>query len=584
VKFLELLGVRLYPATAARTEVTFWLSAPQPVEIIIPPGTEVATPRGDAPQSAVVFSTAENLAIVPCEFTYLGVELSGGSWQDYTSSVRVAPVRCFSPQPLVDDVFMVGLSAATPHCAVSIRLNCEIEGVGVDPLDPPLVWEAYDGIGWARCEVERDSTGGLNRAGEVVIHVPDSHVMSLVHGLRAGWVRARTVAPHEDQSFYSNSPLIRSVAAATVGGTTGAVQAQVVENEIIGMSEGVPGQRFAFAHPPVIPAREHEIMLEVADEEGWQPWVEVNDFSSSSESDPHFILDAVAGEIELGPAVRMPDGTMVNFGAVPGKGEILRVRQYRTGGGQKGNVARGAISVGRTTIPFVNRVENRSVASGGVDAESVDEAKVRGPIVLRTLGRAVTADDYEELARVAVPEAARVRAVTSDSPEEAGGVRVLLVPMVGDNDEGRLAFEDLIPSDDLLERAATYLDARRTIGARVLVEPPAYQGITVVARLRARPWADGARLQATAVQALYSHLHPISGGPDGTGWPFGRPVQLGEIHAVLQSVPGTDLVEDVLLFAADPVTGERGPASDRVLVAENALVFSYEHQIRIEVG
>ena len=38
------------------------------------------------------------------------------------------------------------------------------------------------------------------------------------------------------------------------------------------------------------------------------------------------------------------------------------------------------------------------------------------------------------------------------------------------------------------------------------------------------------------------------------------------------------------LSAADPVTGERGPASERVSVAENALVFSYEHQVRIEAG
>ena len=30
VKFLELIGVSLFPPTAARTQVTFWLSAPQP--------------------------------------------------------------------------------------------------------------------------------------------------------------------------------------------------------------------------------------------------------------------------------------------------------------------------------------------------------------------------------------------------------------------------------------------------------------------------------------------------------------------------------------------------------------------------
>ncbi|MGZ8693889.1 MAG: putative baseplate assembly protein, partial [Gaiellaceae bacterium] len=74
----------------------------------------------------------------------------------------------------------------------------------------------------------------------------------------------------------------------------------------------------------------------------------------------------------------------------------------------------------------------------------------------------------------------------------------------------------------------------------------------------------------------------VSGGPDGTGWPFGRPVVPGEIYSVLQGLAGTGLVEDVRLFAADPTTGERGKAVDRVELDDNALVFSYEHRVKIE--
>jgi predicted phage baseplate assembly protein len=241
-----------------------------------------------------------------------------------------------------------------------------------------------------------------------------------------------------------------------------------------------------------------------------------------------------------------------------------------------------AIRVCRTTIPFVSRVENRLPATGGVDGEDIEEAKVRGPIVIRTLGRAVTTEDYEQLAKEAAPEAARVKAVPAMTDEEAGGVRVLLVPAVADDEDGRLSFEQLVPPADTLSNVATYLDSRRTLGARVMVEPPAYQGVTVVAMLRARPWADPVRLQRTATDALYGYLHPIRGGLDGRGWPFGRPVHMGEIYALLQRLPGTELVEDVRLFAANPITGQRGQAAPRVEVAPNALVFSYEHQVRVE--
>jgi predicted phage baseplate assembly protein len=582
IKFLDLIGVRLFPPTAATTRVTFWLSAPQETAVVVPPGVEVATPRAEIGDSAVAFTTSDILEIVPCEMTYIASIVAGGTWRNHTDTIRLTSFSCFSTQPVPDEVLLIGLSTAVPRCAVSLRFDCTIEGIGVDPEWPPLTWEAYDGASWVTCEVDRDTTGGLNRPGEVVLHVPSSHVMSLEHQLRAGWLRARLTTPEEDQPFYSNSPLIKGLDVKTVGGTIEAVQAEVVEDEVLGLSEGVPGQRFEVARRPVVPAGE-PVVLEVSDEEeGWQQWSEVSEFALSQPGDRHFVLDAVMGEVQLGPAVRMPDGVFVNYGAVPAKGSVVRLRRYHTGGGRQGNVTQRAIRICRTTIPYVARVENRYPATGGVDGEDVEEAKIRGPIVLRTLGRAVTAEDYEQLAMAAAPEAARVRAVPAATDEEAGGVRVLIVPAVVDDENGRLSFEQLVPPADTLSNVAAYLDSRRTLGARVIVEPPAYQGVTVVAMLRARPWADPARLQRTALNALYAYLHPITGGMDGTGWDFGRSVHVGEVYALLQRLPGTELVEDVRLFAANPITGQRGQAAQRVEVAANALVFSYEHQVRVE--
>lgn len=581
VKFLELIGVRLFPPTAATTPVTFWLSAPQDNPVLVPAGIEVATPRADSESSPVAFTIGDDLSIVPSELTYVCSIPTGGTWRNHTDALMLSPVSSFSPQPVPDEVLLFGLSAAVPRCAVNLRFDCEIEGVGVDPDSPPLVWESYDGDSWIECEVNKDTTGGLNRAGDVVLHVPASHQMALEHQLRAGWIRARITAPEEGQPFYSNSPLIKKVSAFTIGGTVDAVQAEVVDEEVIGISEGVAGQRFVVARPPVMPSGGSTI-LEVSSEEGWQEWNEVSDFASSGPEDRHFLLDAVPGEVVLGPVVRNPDGTLTSYGAVPPKGEVLRIRRYRTGGGRRGNVSKGAIRVLRNTIPFVSRVENRRAATGGVDGEDIDEAKIRGPILLRTLNRAVTAEDYEQLAREAAPEAARVRAVPATAQEDAGGVRVLLVPSVADDQDGRLGFDQLVPNPDMLSTVAAALDQRRAIGARVVVEPPAYQGVTVVAMMRARPWADPAKLQSTATRALYQYLHPITGGADGRGWPFGRPVHVGEVYAVLQALPGVELVEDARLFAANPVTGERGQAAQRVEVAPNALVFSYEHQVRVE--
>jgi predicted phage baseplate assembly protein len=293
-------------------------------------------------------------------------------------------------------------------------------------------------------------------------------------------------------------------------------------------------------------------------------------------------LDRTIGEVAFGPAVREPDGSLRRYGAVPPNGARLRVRRYRTGGGRRGNVARGAISTLRSSVPYVSRVENREAAAGGVDGESVQSARQRGPVQLRAQDRAVTARDYELIAGQAVPAAARIRCLAAGDGADPGGVRVLVVPEAVADAGERLRFEQLIPPDDMLATVAGHLDARRPIGVRLVVEPPFYQGVTVAARLTARPDATAERLRTAALDALYGYLNPLRGGPDGSGWPFGRPVQSGELFGVLQRLTGVALVEEVLLFPADPITGRRGAATTRVELHRHALVFSHEHQVRVD--
>ncbi|MDQ6709643.1 MAG: putative baseplate assembly protein [Candidatus Dormibacteraeota bacterium] len=581
VKFLELIGVRLFPPTAARAAITFWLAGPQPAAIHIRPGTQIATVRTESDE-AIVFTTLGDLPIVPCSLSRVASSL--GNQKDVSDHTEALEARtqffCFDKVPKPDDVLLIGLSDAVPSCAVTLRFQCDIEGVGVDPENPPLTWEAWDGYGWTSCEVDRDGTGGLNRDGDLVLHVPKSHAVSVISGQRAGWLRARVLKPETDQPTYSASPIIKGISAFTTGGTTEAVNAELIENEILGVSEGVPGQRFGLKHHPVVPGGSAAV-LEVSSVDGWEEWKQVQDFVDSKPDDSVFMLDAVAGEVLLGPGVREPDGAMRYYGAVPHKGARLRVRSYLIGGGRRGNVARNAITVLKSSIPYVSKVQNRRAAEGGVDGEDIENAKVRGPIVLRTRDRAVTMEDYEHLAHEAAPEVARVRCVTAGDGADAGGVRILVVPAAGGS-AGRLRFEQLVPGEDTLSRISRRLDESRVIGTRVLIEPPVYRGVTVVAKLKPRASANPTRLQADALDALYQYFHPVSGGPDRNGWPFGRPVHVGEVYSVLQALRGTELVEDARLFGADPTTGQRGQAVQRLQIEPHALVFSYEHQVLVE--
>ena len=316
IKFLELIGVEMRSPSAARGNVTFYLSAPQPQPVLVRAETEVATPRTDV-QDPVVFTTISDLQIIPCHFLRAGAGTAAGEARDLTSALAGGGgFACFSTIPAVGDALLVGLSSAVPSCAVVLRFDCQVFGVGVRPDRPPLVWEAWTGAGWTACDVEYDSTKGLNQPGDVLVHLPENHEASILAHERAGWLRCRLIAPDDEQLLYTESPQIRSIAAFTIGGTTRIVHAEVVRDEEIGLSDGTPAQRFRLSRRPVVPWEEPSVLRAISDE-GVSEWRQVEHFADTGPDERIFHLDAITGEIEMGPAVRQPDGLLRQYGATP---------------------------------------------------------------------------------------------------------------------------------------------------------------------------------------------------------------------------------------------------------------------------
>ncbi|HEX6525002.1 MAG TPA: putative baseplate assembly protein [Streptosporangiaceae bacterium] len=581
LKFLDLIGLRMLPPTPASVPVTFWLAAPAQTAVTIAAATRVATPRTQM-QDPVEFATTEDLLLSPRTLKLVRTTAEGATADRTPQLIARTAFPLFGDPPADGDALLIGLDNPAARCAIRIDFDGQIEGIGVNPEHPPLAWEAWTGHEWTACELTLDETGGFNRPGAVIVHIPPGHDVSVVDGDRAGWLRARVVEPEEGQPGYSSSPVVQRLSACTVGGTVTAVHGEIVAQEELGVSEGVPGQSLPLSRTPVLAGMARPV-VEVSTDEGWQEWTQVDDFAGSGPQDLFFMLDACSGLVIFGPAVREPGGTLRQYGAVPAAGAAIRIRGYATGGGRTGNVTAGAIRALKSSIPFVAAVENLHPAQGGVDGETLEEAKARGPLLLRNRGRAVTAEDYEVFARQAAPEVARVHCVpAADDVMTAGALRVLVVPAAA-SEEGHIRFENLVPAAATLVRIADALDKVRLVGVRVSVEPPLYRGITVIARLVARPRVDTERLRTDALRSLYGFLSPLAGGgPDRAGWPFGRPVQAGEIFGLLQMVRGVDIVEDVRLFSADPVTGKRGAEARRVDLTGNSLVFSYDHQIRVE--
>jgi predicted phage baseplate assembly protein len=596
-RLLELIGIRLEPPRAAEAPVTFYLSAPQLTDVAIPEGTEVATVRTET-SPAIVFTTEAGLTIRTARVVGIftrGAHQSDGWLRQDVKHLEYGnhPFEVLSPEPMPGDGLYLALEGDHSRHVLAVRFACDnAAGPGVNPVDPPLAWEVWQGpdAGWGKCEVEYDATRALNTSGDVILHTP--HMEPGVLADQSGyWLRCILTESLPNQGSFYASPLISQLRVEARGATISARHAVTARNEVLGRSDGTPGQVFTLRNTPLLArdrTRDYLIVeLPTGEQERWQ---EMDDFAQSRETDRHYTLDSLTGELTLGPSLLQPNGKVYSFGAVPAKGASLRMARYQYGGGVGGNLPAGAITIMKSSIPYVARVVNRRPASGGVDAQSLEDAKLHAPQTLRSRTRAVTADDFEHIA-AKTPGVARAHclapAAQPGRPQDPapGRVVVLVLPAV-DQVVGPVAPEDLALSADLAQAVQGRLDAQRLLGTTVYVRAPRFMWVSVNATLRVAARTDPAVMEDARLQAeelLYRYLNPYTGGPQGDGWPLGRDLNRAELLGLLQQIPVVEYADGLRVTVAEaeaaavPVT-----AAQHLVVPFDALVCSGEHHVRVD--
>ncbi len=301
-------------------------------------------------------------------------------------------------------------------------------------------------------------------------------------------------------------------------------------------------ERSLFARPETFP----DIVVYVEEPDGSvELWNRVPDSAllTAGKDDRIFVVDATEGTLTFGNGIR---GRMLPVGSAN-----VVVDVYRAVPGARGNVAAGDINVIEGFADSV-KVENLLPASGGRDAETIDEIIRRAPSLLTSRDRAVTQTDFAIIAQEASGEVAR--AACDGRMGADGKVEVVVLPRRRDGE----SLPDPLLGTGLRDHVQGYLKRRCLINVTPVVRLASFLPVDISVTLRLRPNANLLAVREAAQRWVEAFLDPYIGGFDGTGWPFKGTVYAQDFARMVADIPDVRHVIDVQLFDVSGEKRQRG--------------------------
>jgi Baseplate J-like protein len=334
-----------------------------------------------------------------------------------------------------------------------------------------------------------------------------------------GLLDARGTLNVMDKNAALPSSLLSGTAAYRVYQSLPVVQIDAtVVKEIVASSDGSAGQRYALARAPVV---DDTLVVTVNEGGGPAAWTRVPSLLKSLDTDTHYAVRRDENGVVW---IEFGDNT---YGKAPRRGLNNITADYAVGGGVKGNVPAGAISKVVTSGTPLTRVLNPKAASGGTEAEGTADAVLRGPQQFRAMGRAVTAADYEALARSFGVAKVLARSAGWNT------IQLIVAPAGGG-----------APSDTLKDDLRAYLEPKRIMTSLIEIVGPTYVAVHIEADVTVVPQFSTSLVRQQVVNAVDTLL-----GFDNLQ--FNQPLYISKLYEVIQDIDGV-LFVNIKTFTRDP--------------------------------
>jgi predicted phage baseplate assembly protein len=620
--FLRLLGAQMRPAVAARGLAAVRLDEENASDsVFLAPFARVPGP--------VDFETLSELTVLPVTAeAYIKRRLSSGEARDLDSVIAglrqvyrlsskgvgyvTTPVFPGGAADLagidlmaetVDRCLWVALLAPKKELVADVRKTLggadgtpRLLSVGVAPAlqVPDLterigerarirhVWEITTGREpggepeYLPLDVIDDSAQSLSRRGVVRLALPGADDVGapendVLRNLQAGVGRNRPPRIDDPEraarlvTWLRLRPTerIEQLALCWVGVNAVEVdQRQTVTGRVVGQSDGNGGQVFQ------LPARSVEsesFVLQVEEPgQGYAVWRQTDDLATSGRDDAAYELDSEAGTVRFGDGVR---------GRIPGFEMRVRVGRMRAGGGRTGNLPAGALSEIKARDLEGKPVVRKLVLAqplptdGGADTERLADAERRIPALIRHRDRAVTPEDFRQLAAdTPGVSLGRVEVLPRFKPQQRrddvpGVVSVMVLPY-----KGAMLAPNPRADRPTIETVSAWLDARRPLTCEMYVIGCEYVPLALGVGIAVRDGFGHDQVINDVRDALRQYLWPLPpGGPDLGGWPLGRAVGDRELEVAVARVAGVSAVSGVNLFRREVAAVAAGTERWRML-------------------
>jgi hypothetical protein len=151
-------------------------------------------------------------------------------------------------------------------------------------------------------------------------------------------------------------------------------------------------------------------------------------------------------------------------------------------------------------------------------------------------------------------------------------VRILIVPHANEANPQ--------PTLELRRRVRDFLGARCLpyVARNVRVNGPVYVAVGVLAHVSLSDRERIAAIESELRASLNRWLHPLTGGEQGQGWPFGASVCAAHIAGLIESTPGVDYATRVALRR------DGANAGDTVTVGPDMLPCAGAHEIVLSLS